>query len=160
MYRRDSLDRLCLSVSSRFLGRRLASSRAASPMTDAFRLGRVLLGVTLGCACGFVSMAHAQNLGFLHDSPISFMKQKDMASLTTALDEALDKNADGQTSEWSNQGLGNPVPITGSITPKDALEDNGLNCRHLAVRLSARNQEQNWQPLYCKTAQGWKIQKR
>jgi surface antigen len=118
----------------------------------------------VAAALGYVglhgSTAHAQNLGFLHDSPIAFMKERDMASLTTALGEALDKNADGQMSEWNNEGLGNSVPIKGTITPKDAVQEKGLNCRHVEVQLTARNQEQGWQPLYCKSPQGWKIQKR
>lgn len=107
-----------------------------------------------------MSAAQAQNLGFMHDSPITFMKQKDMASLTEALNTALDSSTDGQTSEWSNTGLGNAVPITATMTPKDRLEDKGMTCRHASIQLMARNQQQTWQPLFCKTSAGWKLQKR
>jgi surface antigen len=112
--------------------------------------------ITLGC----MSSAQAQNLGFMHDSPITFMKQKDMASLTEALNGVLDNSPDGQTSEWTNTGLGNAVPISGTMTPKDRLEDQGMKCRHVAIQLTARNQQQAWQPLFCKTSAGWKLQKR
>jgi hypothetical protein len=144
MHRRDSLHAL---------------STLCLPMRVRRRSASLALALLAG-AGGGISTAYAQNLGFLHDSPISFMKQKDMASLTTALNEALDKNTDGQTSDWNNQGLGNSVPITATITPKDALKEQGTDCRHVAVQLNARNQQQNWQPLYCKSPQGWKIQKR
>lgn len=135
---------------------RCASPRSPARVIATLRHATVSTLVALVC----MSTAHAQNLGFMHDSPLTFMKQKDMESLKTALSAALDKGADGQTSEWSNTGLGNAVPITATITPKDALEDKGLNCRHAAIQLNARNQQQNWQPLFCKTPTGWKLQKR
>jgi surface antigen len=129
---------------------------ASASLTAALRQIAAPAFVALAC----VSTAHAQNLGFMHDSPISFMKQKDIASLTEALNAALDKGTEGQTSEWSNKGLGNGVPITATITPKDALQDKAMSCRHVAIQLMARNQQQSWQPLYCKTPGGWKLQKR
>ena len=135
---------------------RCASPRSSATVIAALRPVAGAAFVALAC----MSTAHAQNLGFMHDSPISFMKQKDMASLAEALNAALDKGTDGQTSEWSNEGLGNSVPITATITPKDGLEDKGMTCRHVAIQLTARNQQQGWQPLYCKTPAGWKLQKR
>ncbi|CAB3796727.1 hypothetical protein [Pararobbsia alpina] len=135
---------------------RSASQRSSATVTAALRHVAGPTLVALAC----ISTAHAQNLGFMHDSPISFMKQKDMASLKASLSTALDQATDGQTSEWSNQGLGNAVPITATITPKDHLENKGMSCRHVAIQLSARNQQQVWQPLFCKTSEGWKLQKR
>ena len=104
--------------------------------------------------------AVAQNLAFMHNSPISFMRDKDLASLTKTLNGVLDSSADGQTTEWTNEGTGNSVPIKGTLTPKDTDDQNGMHCRHLAVTLSAKSQDQSWLPLFCKTAQGWKMQKR
>jgi hypothetical protein len=135
---------------------RCASQRSSATVIAALRHVAGPAFVALAC----MSTAHAQNLGFMHDSPISFMKQKDMTSLTDALHAALDKSTDGQTSDWSNQGLGNSVPITATITPKDGLQDQGMTCRHVAIQLTARNQQQGWQPLFCKTSTGWKLQKR
>jgi len=139
---------------------RCASQRSSATVVAALRrdAGPALAALAIALAC--MSTAHAQNLAFMHDSPISFMKQKDMASLTEALHAALDKSTDGQTSDWSNAGLGNSVPITATITPKDKVEDQGMSCRHAAIQLTARNQQQGWQPLFCKTSSGWKLQKR
>jgi hypothetical protein len=102
----------------------------------------------------------AQNLGFMHSSPITYLRTKDLASLTKTLDTALDGSADGQSTDWSNDGLGNSVPIKATLTPKDTADQNGMHCRHVAVTISAKDQDQSWLPLFCKTAQGWKMQKR
>jgi len=130
----------------------------ASVAVIAFTLRSTAAAIVTALTC--MSVAQAQNLGFMHDSPITFMKQKDMASLTEALNAALENSSDGQTSEWTNTGLGNAVPISGTMTPKDRLEDKGMTCRHVALQLTARNQQQAWQPLFCKTSAGWKLQKR
>jgi surface antigen len=135
---------------------RCASPRLSTTVIAALRRTAGPALVALAC----INTAQAQNLGFMHDSPISFMKQKDMASLTQALHAALDQSADGQAHEWSNKDLGNSVPITATITPKDGLEDQGMHCRHVAIQLVARNQQQAWEPLFCKTSAGWKLQKR
>jgi surface antigen len=87
------------------------------------------------------------------------MRDKDLASLTQTLNKALDASADGQTTEWTNDGLGNSVPIKASLTPKDTADQNGMHCRHVAVTVSAKSQDQSWLPLFCKTGQGWKMQK-
>jgi surface antigen len=158
MYRRDPLSTVSFASLSSVALRPVSLLRVSLQRATRPALVALACAVTLNSA--LLSTAHAQNLGFMHDSPIAFMKQKDMASLHDALSAALDKSADGQTTEWSNTGLGNSVPITATITPKDAVQDGGMNCRHVAVQLNARNQQQNWQPLFCKSAQGWKIQKR
>ena len=123
------------------------------------RLSKSAAVAALGLIC-VSSGAYAQNLAFMHNSPISYMRDKDLASLTKALNTALDGSADGQSSDWSNDGLGNSVPIKATVTPKDTADQGGMHCRHVAVTLSAKNQDQSWLPLFCKTAQGWKMQKR
>ncbi|RKP54840.1 hypothetical protein D7S86_14510 [Pararobbsia silviterrae] len=110
-------------------------------------------------ALAFAGTASAQNLGFMHSSPITFMRDKDVASLQQALHTALDNNADGQSSEWTNEGLGNPVPIKATITPKDNADEKGMHCRHATVTVTAKSQDQSWLPLFCKTAQGWKMER-
>lgn len=108
----------------------------------------------------FSVSVYAQNLAFMHNSPITYMRDKDLASLTKTLNAALDGSPDGQSADWSNEGLGNSVPIKGTVTPKDTADQNGMHCRHVAVTLNAKDQDQSWLPLFCKTAQGWKMQKR
>lgn len=135
------------------------SSRLVSVSMSRVRLSK-LVAVSALAALAYADVASAQNLAFMHNSPLTYMRDKDLASLTKTLNAALDGAPDGQTADWSNEGLGNSVPIKGSVTPKDTADQNGMHCRHVAVTLSAKNQDQSWLPLFCKTAQGWKMQKR
>ena len=146
--------------------RRLASkplSVARAPRATHYVIKRVArsgVSVAVASVAFFAcTAAFAQNLGFMHSSPITFMHDKDVASLSTALHTALDNNTDGQSSDWTNEGLGNSVAIKATITPKDSADQNGMHCRHASVTLNAKSQDQSWLPLFCKTAQGWKIQK-
>ena len=49
-----------------------------------------------------------------------------------------------------------PRYLKGRKLPTEPAELQSLDC----VMLSAKNQDQSWLPLFCKTAQGWKMQKR
>lgn len=148
-------------MSGRLASKPLSVARAPRAMIHAIpRVARSGVSVAVASVAFFASAAaFAQNLGFMHSSPITYMRDKDVASLSTALHTALDNNADGQATEWTNEGLANSVAIKATITPKDSVDQSGMHCRHAAVTLNAKSQDQSWQPLFCKTAQGWKIQK-
>ena len=135
------------------------SSRLISLSPSRNRLLK-LVAIAAVAGCTYTGSAFAQNLAFMHNSPLTYMRDKDLASLTKTLNTALDSAPDGQTAEWTNEGLGNSVPIKGTLTPKDTADQNGMHCRHIAVTLSAKNQDQSWVPLFCKTGQAWKMQKR
>ncbi|HEY4350490.1 MAG TPA: hypothetical protein VGN31_04650, partial [Paraburkholderia sp.] len=53
--------------------------------------------------------AQAANLGFLNDTPISYMKQRDIDSLKAAAFKALDNQQDNESVTWNNEGTGNGV---------------------------------------------------
>ena len=57
-------------------------------------------GLLLGGAIG----AQAANLGFLNDTPISYMKQRDVDSIKKAVFAALNDKQDGETTTWVNEG--------------------------------------------------------
>jgi len=157
MQRRDLLP-LSLIASSAVAPTSLNPPVKNSPLSRKFRSA-------LGIACAvtltlsYAGGAWAQNMAFLRNSPLTYMRDKDMASLKTALAGVLDNSADGQSTEWTNEGTGNSVAIKATLTPKDTDDQNGMHCRHVAVAMTAKGQDQGWLPLFCKTAQGWKIAK-
>lgn len=106
------------------------------------------------------SSGYAQNLGFLMNTPISYMKERDLEQLNQSAGVALNTKADGQTLEWNNKGTGNSVSIHGTITPSDTVKEGGQTCRKLAIVAQAKGQSQTWSPVACKTgAEKWKLKK-
>lgn len=127
------------------------SMRASFPV-----LTRVLAGAALVAgACA----AHAQNnLGFLTDTPLSYMSKADTASLTKAVQKVRDEGKDGETVDWQNDG--HATPIAAKLTPTSS-DDNGRACREIVVELTAKGQSMTLKPVFCKSASGkWALQKR
>ncbi|SAL00564.1 hypothetical protein AWB80_07900 [Caballeronia pedi] len=104
--------------------------------------------------------ASAANLGFLNDTPISYMKQRDLQALNSAAQVALNTKKDGESLDWDNKGTGNTVPIKGTVTPQNSFESDGLKCRKLTLVAEAKGQTQTWTPSACKASDGkWKLKK-
>lgn len=118
----------------------------------------VLGGVLLAGAVG----AHAANLGFLSDTPISYMKQRDIDSVKAAVMKALDEKQDGESATWVNDGTGNTVHIDATITPQSTAKDGERTCRETAVVLNAKGQSMTLRPQFCRQgASGpWQLQKK
>lgn len=77
---------------------------------------RVLFHPTGSLLPGGAIGAHAANLGFLNDTPISYMKQRHIDSITQAVFTALNDKQDGESASWANEGAGNSVKIGMTIT--------------------------------------------
>lgn len=108
-------------------------------------------------ACTF---AHATNLNFLKDTPISYMKPADRKALNRAAQDVLDTKKDGESVRWSNEGTGNSVRIAGTVTPRDTVKRAGRTCRKVTLTAVAKGQTQSWTPTACKQDGGdWKIEK-
>ncbi|MGF6674173.1 RT0821/Lpp0805 family surface protein [Paraburkholderia tuberum] len=106
-------------------------------------------------------LCHASNLNFLKDTPITYMRDADRKALNNAAQKALDTKKDGESLEWSNAGTGNPVSITGTVTPRDTTKDGDRTCRTATLVAVAKGQTQSWTPVACKTGNGpWKVLKR
>jgi surface antigen len=115
--------------------------------------GSLLLGVAIG--------AQAANLGFLNDTPISYMKQRDIDSVKKAVFSALNDKQDGETMNWVNEGTGNSVKIDAAITMASTAKDGDRTCRDVGVVLSAKGQSMNLRPQFCKHGGGnWQLQKK
>jgi surface antigen len=94
--------------------------------------------------------AYAANLGFLTDTPISYMKQRDLQQLNRAARTALDSKQDGEALDLNNVSTGNPVHVEGTITPLNTQKDGDRSCRTLAIVAKAKGQTQTWAPTACK----------
>jgi surface antigen len=113
-----------------------------------------------GCVVLASGAAHAANLGFLNNTPITYMKQRDLQALNNAAHSALDTKQDGESLDWNNEGAGNPVAINGTITPSDTKKDGDRTCRKLTMVAHAKGQTQTWAPAVCKTDGGkWALLK-
>jgi surface antigen len=118
------------------------------------------LGAALLLAVG-ANAAHAANLGFLHDTPASYMKQADYDSLTKAVRAAVDQKQDGESTTWTNEGLRNSVPIEATITPTKTDKDGDNTCRTMQVAVTAKQQTMTLLPVFCRQGSGaWVYQKK
>jgi len=104
--------------------------------------------------------ASAANLGFLNNTPITYMKQRDLQALNKAAQIALNTKQDGESLDWNNEGTGNTVRINGTVTPQETFESGGLKCRKVTLVAHAKGQTQTWIPTACKQSDGtWKLKK-
>lgn len=120
----------------------------------------VLRCIVAGASALSCAGALANNLNFLKDTPITYMKPADRQALNRAAQKALETKKDGETMRWSNEGTGNPVHIEGTVTPRDTTSSGGDKCRRVTLVAVAKGQTQTWTPIACKTASGeWRIKK-
>lgn len=88
-------------------------------MTALHRAAFVLLA-----AASFAVQAQS-NMAFLKDAPIQKMTREDTALLMKNSNEALSRNADGETSAWTNPKTG----ASGTATPLRSFTQKGMKCR-------------------------------
>ena len=117
------------------------------------------LGAALFITIG-VGSAHAANLGFLNNTPMSFMNQADYNSLQNAVRDAVEHKADGETVNWSNEGSRNSTRINSTITPSNTQKEGDKTCRDTEVVITAKGQSMTLRPHFCRVGEGaWKFQK-
>ncbi|WCM18693.1 RT0821/Lpp0805 family surface protein [Paraburkholderia bryophila] len=123
---------------------------------------RALFHLSVGCLLlGGALSAQAANLGFLNDTPISYMKQRDIDSVKKAVMAALNDKQDGESANWVNEGTGNSVKIDATITVAGTAKDGERTCRDVGVVLNAKGQSMNLRPQFCKQGEGsWQLQKK
>jgi surface antigen len=110
---------------------------------------RAALAAALAAAVG---MAHAQNLGFMRHSVMSYVTPADATLMQKNYLEALEL-PDGHMSTWSNPRTG----ASGTATPLKSFREKGMACRQLEMSTTAGGQTGNGQFVFCKTGAGWKI---
>jgi hypothetical protein len=116
-------------------------------------VGSLLLGGAIA--------AQAANLGFLNDTPITYMKQRDVDSIKGAVFTALNDKQDGESASWVNEGTGNSVKIDATITVASTAKEGERTCRDVGVVLNAKGQSMSLRPQFCKEGSGnWQLQKK
>jgi surface antigen len=121
---------------------------------------RLAVQLIASCVVFASGAAHAANLGFLNNTPITYMKQRDLQALNKAAHTALDTKQDGESVDWNNESTGNSVAINGTITPSDTKKDGDRTCRKLTMVAHAKGQTQTWIPTACKADGGnWALLK-
>lgn len=104
------------------------------------------------------TLSHASNLNFLRNTPITYMRAADRQALNSAAQVTLDTKKDGESLNWSNAGTGNPVSISGTVTPQSTTKEGDKTCRTVTLVANAKGQTQSWTPTACKQGSGpWKI---
>ncbi|MCG5077052.1 hypothetical protein [Paraburkholderia tagetis] len=122
---------------------------------------RILSGLAAVLLLSAGSAANAANLGFLNDTPATWMKQADYNSLARAVRDSVANKADGETSNWTNDGLGNPVKMNATITPSKMQKDGDKTCRDSEVVVTAKGQSMTLRPQFCQAGSGaWVYQKK
>jgi surface antigen len=107
-----------------------------------------------------VGSAHAANLNFLHDTPMSYMTQQDYASITNAVRDAVANKPDGESATWTNEGTRNAVKIDATITPTNTEKNGDTTCRNTDVVINAKGQTMTLHPRFCRIGTAdWKYQK-
>jgi hypothetical protein len=108
-----------------------------------------------------IPVAEASNLNFLNDTPMSYIKKRDMDSIKNALVDVLNKKKDGERTGWTNEGTGNSVKIDATMVPENTSQEGNKTCRRVLVTLTAKGQSMDLHPRFCGTSQtDWTLQKR
>ena len=98
--------------------------------------------------------ASSANWLWLKNSPIEAFTDGDWAMLKKTGINALENSADGVTALWVNHDSGH----SGSITPLNTTDRNGLPCRNTKFFNSANNMTGSAEFVLCKQKDGtWKI---
>lgn len=112
-----------------------------------------LASLVVALAALAVQGALAQQFGVLKDSALSKMTKQDLAMMTKNYADALDRNADGHTSGWSNAATG----ASGTATPISTGTEKGMTCRRVEITNSAGGMSGRGEYQACKTKDGWKF---
>ena len=108
----------------------------------------------------FSASASAVGLGFLADTPMAYLNKNDKPVFVKAVTDVLNDKTDGETVQWSNEGLRNSVRIAAEITASDTQKTDTQTCRKVQVGLSAKGQEQTLKLKVCKAGTAaWKVAK-
>jgi len=114
-------------------------------------------GVRRGLLVGLLlsaTPALAANIGFMDESPIAHFSEQDRRIYKEALDDILDKGADGESRTWANPAS----TAGGTLSIVKSFERDGLACRTLSIANKAKGRSEKGQYRFCRQASGeWKL---
>jgi surface antigen len=121
---------------------------SAPPMTS------LRLAVFAALAAASVAVHAQSNMAFLKDAPIQKMTQEDIALMLKNSNEALSRNANGETSGWANAKTG----ASGTATPLRSFTQKGMKCREAEYTNHAGGFNGGGKFVLCRAADGsWKL---
>ena len=93
---------------------------------------------------------------FLSDVTVATLNAKEKKDLLNAAVRTLKDEEDGKHRQWSNQGLGNSVPLRVSLTPSDTGTKPGsfTTCRDLTMVFDGKNGKQELRRRSCENRYG------
>jgi len=118
------------------------------PFPSPFRTAVVALLLAAAGAAGAQS-----NMRFLKDAPIQKMTQEDLALMLKNSNEALSRNADGETSGWTNPKTG----ASGTATPLRTFTQKGMKCRAAQYTNHAGGFNGGGTHTLCRVGNDWKL---
>lgn len=113
--------------------------------------------LSAGISCGLLAAvlasaipALAVNLSFLNDTPFTHFTDEDHRIFSEALNNVLDKGADGETRAWSNP----KSKAGGELKPLKSFQRNGAACRTVHIANKAKGRSAVTQYNFCRQASG------
>jgi surface antigen len=104
--------------------------------------------------CASIAAQAQSNMRFLQDAPVERMTKEDLALMMRNSNEALARNADGETSGWTNPKTG----ASGTATPLRTFTQKGTRCRETEYTNHAGGLSGGGRFTLCRQPSGeWKI---
>jgi surface antigen len=98
--------------------------------------------------------APAQNTQFFRSAPVAYLNDEDIEIVKSALQDALNEQADDETVAWANPKTG----ASGSIKVLDTHEDYATTCRNIEMENHAAGRTGKGGYRLCKADDGtWKF---
>ena|ERR1700687_5442492 len=112
------------------------------------RIFRIAAGAAL---LAFALVAHAFNMDFLNDSPVTRLSAEELRQYTAFTLKALDEAADGTTVEWTAP----KSQFSSKITLVRTFTDANLTCRDARIEVDARDRHSRGAYTFCKVKGVW-----
>ena len=100
------------------------------------------------------STVHSAGLGFLEDTVLASLDEKEVASFKQLIRKTLDQTPDTKLIHWRSPSS----EKAGKILPKYSYQTAGLNCRRALFQLSdAKKRKENYRFDICQRNGGWEV---
>jgi surface antigen len=96
----------------------------------------------------------ASNMGFMNDTPYVHFTKEDHAIFDEALQDVLNKGADGESRKWTNPAS----KAGGDLKVLKSFQRGQTTCRRLSIANKAKGRSASGQYNFCRQASGeWKL---
>jgi hypothetical protein len=106
---------------------------------------------TVAALLALTVVAHAFNMSFLNDSPVTRLTAEELKQYTAFTLKALDEARDGTTVEWTAP----KSQFNSKITLERTFADANLTCRDARIETYARDRNSRGTYTFCKVKGVW-----